>query len=213
MTRDRSAVIAITGTDRAGASAAPAESAAPAAPAAPVDHAQDVREFMFGAWSDLLGCHNLTEHADFFTRGGDSLLFTRLVRRVGKEFGVVIPLHDMSRRNLGDQIDLVHMLRTRGLSGRARPAVTTSDIRTFLAEQWRDVLDCPSPSDGSDFFALGGDSLLVTRLVRRVGKEFGVEVSVRDILTATTLADQTRLVGGLLTEALRPAPLLRRRAA
>lgn len=201
MTRDRSAVIAVTGTDRAGASAAPA------------DHAQDVREFMFAAWSDLLGCHNLTEHADFFTRGGDSLLFTRLVRRTGKEFGVVIPLHDMSRRNLGDQIGLVHMLRSRGASGRARPAVTTGDIRTFLVGQWCDLLACPAPSDGSDFFALGGDSLLVTRLVRRTGKEFGVAVSVCDILTATTLAGQTQLVSGLLTGELRPAPLLRRRAA
>ncbi|MEE1789754.1 acyl carrier protein, partial [Streptomyces sp. BE308] len=75
-------------------------------------------------------------------------------------------------------------------------------MRDFMDEDWRDVLGCPTHSDPADFFARGGDSLLFTRLVRRVGKEFGVEVSVRDILTATTLADQTRLVSGLLTEAL-----------
>ncbi|MFD8313476.1 hypothetical protein ACFV21_20530, partial [Streptomyces sp. NPDC059694] len=31
----------------------------------------DVREFMIGVWSELLGRSDLTEHSDFFARGGD----------------------------------------------------------------------------------------------------------------------------------------------
>ncbi|WP_326695969.1 acyl carrier protein [Streptomyces sp. NBC_01754] len=81
------------------------------------DPAADVREFMVRAWSELLGRSDLTEHSDFFVRGGDSLLITRLVRRIGQEFGVRVPLYDMSRRNLGDQVALVHSARTDELPG------------------------------------------------------------------------------------------------
>ncbi|MFE5245051.1 MULTISPECIES: acyl carrier protein [unclassified Streptomyces] len=81
------------------------------------DPAADVREFMLRAWSELLGRSDLTDHSDFFVRGGDSLLINRLVRRIGMEFGVRVPLHDMSWRNLGDQVALVHSARTDELPG------------------------------------------------------------------------------------------------
>ncbi|MCX5199533.1 acyl carrier protein [Streptomyces sp. NBC_00249] len=82
----------------------------------------DVREFMIKSWSELLGASGLTEHSDFFARGGDSLLMTRLVRRIGERFGVTVSLSAMSQRNLGDQVRLVHSLRPRSDSARASRA-------------------------------------------------------------------------------------------
>ncbi|MGY3677166.1 acyl carrier protein [Streptomyces sp. TE33382] len=210
MTSDRFAVIAATGAPADTPAARSAEADEPVRPGDPVC---EVREFLFEAWTDLLGCTNLTEHSDFFARGGDSLLITRLARRVGKRFGVVVTMHDMSRRNLGDQIVLVRTRLSRGPAHRARPVVTTRSIRTFVARQWAELLGCRVPFDHSDFFALGGDSLLGTRLVRRLEKEFGIDVPVRDILGATTLAGQVLLLGGLLAESPRPAHTPRNRAA
>ncbi|MFI1890312.1 phosphopantetheine-binding protein [Streptomyces jumonjinensis] len=190
MTRDRSAVIG------------------------PLGRAQDVRESLFAAWSELLGCANLTEHSDFFARGGDSLLMTRLVRRISKEFGVVVSLREMSWRNLGDQIALVDSRRSQPATPpQPRPVVTAGDIRAFLRRQWAELLDCPSPGDDADLFVLGGDSLTVTRLARRLGKEFGVAVAVPDILAATTLGGQTLLVNGLLTGGLNSPAAVGRRVA
>jgi acyl transferase domain-containing protein len=70
-----------------------------------------VREFMVTTWCELLRRPGgLTGHSDFFARGGDSLLVTRLARRISQEFGVRVTAHELSRRNLGDQIALVQQL-------------------------------------------------------------------------------------------------------
>ncbi|PNG23828.1 phosphopantetheine-binding protein [Streptomyces cahuitamycinicus] len=119
MDRDRSALVAVTITsarhpDNGGTPApkTPDRTALPLASqtARVREPAGDVVEFMIRAWSKLLGCSDLTEHSDFFARGGDSLLITRLMRYIAMEFGVTTSLRDMSRRNLGDQVALVHSL-------------------------------------------------------------------------------------------------------
>lgn len=103
--------------DRSEAAAAPTIAYGTTNPVQPADPAGDVRDFMVRAWSELLGRSDLTEHSDFFVRGGDSLLMSRLVRRIGQEFGVTVSLYDMSWRNLGDQVALVHSARTKGMPG------------------------------------------------------------------------------------------------
>ncbi|MEU8775813.1 beta-ketoacyl synthase N-terminal-like domain-containing protein [Streptomyces sp. NPDC048606] len=73
-----------------------------------------VRAFVVGAWCELLRLQGgLTDHSDFFARGGDSLLVTRLARRISREFGVEVTAPELSRRNLGDQVALVRALRAR----------------------------------------------------------------------------------------------------
>ncbi len=61
-----------------------------------------------------------------------------------------------------------------------------------LAEIWADLL--PSDSTGGEivlednFFALGGNSLLATRLIFRIGEEFGVEMRLAAFYDVPTLA-------------------------
>jgi len=207
MTRDRADAVS------AGTSARPS-GVADAPPSEAADELQEVRQFVLRAWSDLLHCSGLTEHSDFFARGGDSLLMTRLVRRIGEEFGVTVSLHDMSRRNLGDQALLVHRLRAQMLATRPeRSAAGVRHVGAFVRAAWRDLLGRSALTGTSDFFALGGDSLLMTRLVRRVEKEFGVKVAVHDMLAAPTLGEQALLVRAHLDAASRAAGHPRGRAA
>jgi aryl carrier-like protein len=71
----------------------------------------DVSALLIGIWSDLLGRTDLADHSDFFDLGGDSLLITRLARRVRIETGVRVPLREMlAGRTLGAQVAIVRNL-------------------------------------------------------------------------------------------------------
>ncbi|MFJ6666560.1 amino acid adenylation domain-containing protein [Streptomyces sp. NPDC091383] len=50
-----------------------------------------------------------------------------------------------------------------------------------------DVLQVPEPKPGDNFFALGGQSLLATRLAGRIRDELGVRVPMRTVFEADTL--------------------------
>jgi acyl carrier protein len=57
-----------------------------------------------------------------------------------------------------------------------------------VVDIFRRVLDLPDVDEESDFFALGGDSLLATRVLSAVAREYGVELTFDDFLLAPTPA-------------------------
>ncbi|MFC4585723.1 non-ribosomal peptide synthetase [Sphaerisporangium corydalis] len=57
-----------------------------------------------------------------------------------------------------------------------------------LCALFADVLGVPRIGADDDFFAAGGDSLMATRLIRRIREETGVPVSVRVFFQARTVA-------------------------
>ncbi|MEU7412792.1 amino acid adenylation domain-containing protein [Streptomyces sp. NPDC042638] len=56
-----------------------------------------------------------------------------------------------------------------------------------LAEVWSELLRVPSVGPDSDFFALGGNSLLALRLVNRIRVVFGTELGFGEVFEAPTL--------------------------
>jgi acyl transferase domain-containing protein len=82
----------------------------------------------------------------------------------------------------------------------ARPVAETAakepvpDPPAVLATAWAELLGHDDLTDDSDFFQLGGDSLLITRLARRVNTELGIKVPIRDMLASRTLGRQAVLV-------------------
>jgi len=71
----------------------------------------------------------------------------------------------------------------------------------LVADVWSDVLGVPDVCAEDDFFALGGHSLLATAVVARVRARAGVQITVRDVFRATTVAALADVVRGAGTAA------------
>ncbi|MFB9415629.1 non-ribosomal peptide synthetase [Dactylosporangium matsuzakiense] len=71
-----------------------------------------------------------------------------------------------------------------------RPAgrAPRSDTERRVLAMWAELFDRADVGVDDDFFGLGGHSLLATRLVARVRAEFGVELTVRALFEAPTVA-------------------------
>jgi yersiniabactin nonribosomal peptide synthetase len=66
-------------------------------------------------------------------------------------------------------------------------SAAVSAVERLLAQLWTELLETPSVGRRTSFFALGGDSLVATRLVEEVRRRFGVETSLREFYRAPTV--------------------------
>ncbi|MFE9636295.1 condensation domain-containing protein [Streptomyces sp. NPDC006463] len=69
-----------------------------------------------------------------------------------------------------------------------------TDTGERLRTLWNELLDQPDGDEDRDFFSLGGQSLIATRLIGHIGQEFGVRLRLRDIFDNPTLAGLSALV-------------------
>ncbi|MFJ8203445.1 non-ribosomal peptide synthetase [Micromonospora chalcea] len=65
-------------------------------------------------------------------------------------------------------------------------------VEEVIAGIWAETLGVDRVGVGDDFFALGGHSLLSTRMVARVREAFGVDVPLHKVFTDPTVAGLTR---------------------
>jgi acyl transferase domain-containing protein len=71
----------------------------------------------------------------------------------------------------------------------ARYVAPENETEQALAGMWQDLLGIDRVGIHDDFFELGGHSLLATRVIALVRREFGVELPLRTMFEALTVAD------------------------
>lgn len=77
------------------------------------------------------------------------------------------------------------VLRSRGHDAYAPPR---SPVEELLVDIWSRLLQIDSPGIHDDFFALGGHSLLAVQVIARVRQTLGVELPLRAMFEAPTIA-------------------------
>jgi len=75
-----------------------------------------------------------------------------------------------------------------------RSLVPESEIENAVARIWQDLLGLKQIGVRDNFFELGGHSLLATQLVSRLRETFDVEIPLRGIFEAPTVADMAGLI-------------------
>jgi nonribosomal peptide synthetase DhbF len=117
--------------------------------------------------------------------------------------GVILPVDQMPMTEHAkiDRRALARLAATGAGRDRAVPEPRTATEKR-VAGLWRAVLDATEVGPGDDFFALGGHSLLIVRLLDRIEAEFGVGIGVREFLTDPTVGGVSALIDGMATRAL-----------
>lgn len=70
----------------------------------------------------------------------------------------------------------------------------TSETEQRLIQIWKEILDVGQVGTDDNFFALGGDSLKLMRLISRIRKEFQIQVSINELYEQPDLTDMATYI-------------------
>jgi acyl carrier protein len=74
-----------------------------------------------------------------------------------------------------------------GLASGVEYVAPRNEIETRLVRIWEEVLQRENVGVNDNFFALGGHSLTAIQLIIRIEKNFGVKISLRNLLSKPTI--------------------------
>ncbi|MCJ8272342.1 MAG: phosphopantetheine-binding protein [Psychrosphaera sp.] len=65
----------------------------------------------------------------------------------------------------------------------------TTDTQKYLHGLWCDILELDRVSIASNFFEVGGHSLMATKLINKINEQYGITVPLKRFFEASTIHD------------------------
>ncbi|WP_108867381.1 hybrid non-ribosomal peptide synthetase/type I polyketide synthase [Aquimarina aquimarini] len=143
-------------------------------------------------WKKVLNIDTISIEDDFFELGGHSLLGTQIIAEIKESLGVEVSLGDLF--STGTVTNLVAVIQSQLSSTKKNTTILK------IAEIWKKVLNVDTISEDDDFFELGGHSLLGTQIIAEIKETLGVEISLGDLFSASTVKNIATLVDARLSQ-------------
>ncbi|KAH8895882.1 non-ribosomal peptide synthetase [Thozetella sp. PMI_491] len=142
------------------------------------------------ALTGIVGDKKLGPSSDFFLSGGNSLLLIKVQSEITRRLGKKLPLIKLFEANtLGKMAALI--------SGGFQPELTHTS-QEMMKRIWQDVLhrpaDAPNLGPDSDFFASGGNSLLLVNVQAALRRATGRSVPLVKLFGTSTLGRMALLL-------------------
>ena len=141
-------------------------------------------------WRDALSLPNVEPNANFFALGGDSLSGISATT-MAREAGFPLDLKDFFEFPTVEQLAAAVEER-RGDAEHSAPEI---DITAELIAAWRETFGSAVIDDTSNFFELGGDSLVGIGLVARCRRS-GLGLELNDVFSFPVLGDLAGVLEG-----------------
>jgi acetyltransferase-like isoleucine patch superfamily enzyme/acyl carrier protein len=130
------------------------------------------------------------------------LFSEELIAQMIKDYEALLTIiRTQSEIKIDDVTQLLHHPKeTRTNERRAEPVIGTSfsstppDPLVELQRLWCEILGVEKIGIDEDFFAIGGDSLRATRLLRRMEDRFAIRMSPQSLMSARTIAQQAAAI-------------------
>jgi amino acid adenylation domain-containing protein len=142
------------------------------------ESASPIEEELLTIVRELLKNDTVVAGDNFFLAGGHSLLGMQLVIKVQAAFGVEVTLRQLFEAPSVESLAVVIRTALRG---------------QHLAEIWQELLRRNHFGLDDDFSDLGGGPALVAALQERIAKEFGLFISISELLQNSTVRRQAEL--------------------
>ena len=124
------------------------------------------------------------------------------LEKLSKEFPSICPKLQISEVGLktGNQGGLSGINNNEKLKMRKRPELGTAyvaprnEVESVIIEKWQEVLGFDTIGINDDFFELGGHSLIAAAVANELSKRFEVQIPMRTLFEATTVAEIAKLI-------------------
>ncbi|KAI5463235.1 non-ribosomal peptide synthetase [Mariannaea sp. PMI_226] len=160
----------------------------------------EIEEIWREVLGDLLDGQKLDGNSDFFLVGGNSLLLIKVQSKIKERTGRDIPLVKLFEASTLDKMAAI--LDGSRQQSEERPKEGSTEDK--MKQIWLSVLDGivveADIGPESDFFLVGGNSLLLIRIQNEVNKEFGTLLPLPKLFEASTLAQMSMLLDTMAIE-------------